>query len=66
MFPTSVFDEAGDVVLKAEVSYADDLNQNNNVDETIITVVDPAVAAPADLLAQQVNDSTVSLSWVPV
>ena len=32
VFPTSVFDEAGDVVLKAEVSYADDLNQNNNVE----------------------------------
>jgi len=63
VFPTSVFDEAGDVVLKAEVNYANDLNQNNNTDESVVSVVNPAVSAPADLLAQQVNDSTVTLSW---
>ena len=60
---TTVFDEATDVALKAEVFYSDDLNPVNNTDEAVITIVDPAVSIPTDLVAQQVGDSTVTLTW---
>ena len=62
-YPTTVFDEAGDVTIKAEVVYNNDLNLDNNVDETVITVKEPTAAAPVDLVAQQANDSTVTLTW---
>ena len=60
---TTVFDEACDVTLKAEVSYDEDLNPVNNADEAVISIVDPAVTTPADLVAHQENDSIVTLSW---
>lgn len=62
-FKTTVFDEARDVTLKAEVIYANDLKDDNNTDEAVITVKEPSVAAPTDLVALQANDSTVTLSW---
>lgn len=61
-FKTSIFDQAADVTLKAEVVYDLDLNEDNNVAETIISVTEPAVAAPTNLLAQQ-EDEAVKLSW---
>ena len=60
---TTVFDEAGDVTLKAEVVYGNDLNPDNNEDEAVITVKEPAVAAPSDLAAVQSADNTVTLTW---
>ena len=60
---TTVFDESADINLKAEVLYDDDLNLTNNADEAVISIVDPAVTAPTDLVAQQANDSTVTLTW---
>lgn len=60
---TTVFDEAGDVTLKAEVVYGNDLNPDNNEDEAVITVKEPAVTAPTDLAAVQSADNTVTLTW---
>ncbi len=60
---TTVFDEAGDVTLKAEVVYGNDLNPDNNEDEAVITVKEPTVAAPSDLAAVQSADNTVTLTW---
>ena len=60
---TTVFDEAGDVTLKAEIVYGNDLNPDNNEDEAVITVKEPAVAAPSDLAAVQSADNTVTLTW---
>ena len=62
-FKTTVFDEAGDVTLKAEIVYGNDLNPDNNEDEAVITVKEPAVAAPTDLAAVQSADNTVTLTW---
>ena len=62
-FKTTVFDEAGDVTLKAEIVYGNDLNPDNNEDEAVITVKEPAVAAPSDLTAVQSADNTVTLTW---
>ena len=62
-FKTTVFDEAGDVTLKAEIVYGNDLNPDNNEDEAVITVKEPAVAAPSDLAAVQSADNTVTLTW---
>lgn len=62
-YETSIFDEAGDVTLAAEVIYGNDLNLDNNTDEAIITVKESTAAAPTDLAAQQANDGTVTLSW---
>lgn len=63
MFQTTVFEEAGDVTLKAEIVYDNDLNLDNNTDEAVITVKESTAAAPTDLAAQQANDGTVTLSW---
>ena len=62
-FKTTVFDEAGDVTLKAEIVYGNDLNPDNNEDEAVITVKEPTVAAPSDLAAVQSADNTVTLTW---
>ena len=63
MFQTTAFEEAGDVTLKAEIVYDNDLNLDNNTDEAVITVKESTAAAPTDLAAQQANDGTVTLSW---
>ena len=66
-FETTVFDEAGDVTLTAEVVYENDLNPDNNVDEAVITVKEPTAAAPSNLVAEQTADQAekgeVTLTW---
>lgn len=61
-FKTSIFDEAADIVLKAQVIYTNDLNPDNNTDETILSVKEPTATAPENFLAKQTDD-TIELSW---
>ena len=59
---TSVFDQAGDVTVKAEVVYAADLKPENNSDEVVITVVTPS-AAPVETVAASNVDGGIKVEW---
>lgn len=61
-FPTTIFDEAGDVTLSAEVIYTLDLDDNDNAAETVITVKQSTVAAPENVVAENTGEG-VKLSW---
>lgn len=62
-FATTVFDEAGDVTIKVEVEFENELNPDDNVAETLITIKDPTVPAPAGLTATDNGVDGVDLSW---
>ena len=62
-FATTVFDEAGDVTIKVEVEFENELNPDDNVAETLITVKDPTVPAPATLTATDNGVDGVDLAW---
>ena len=62
-FETSVFDEAGDLTITAEVAYENDLNEDNNSATAILTVQEPAAAAPTSLLAENNGAGGVDLTW---
>jgi hypothetical protein len=61
-FPTTIFDDAADVTLTAEVVYENDLNEDNNSAETIISIVESSAAQPENLTGTQ-TDNGVELSW---
>ena len=60
---TSIFDEAGDVNIVAEVSYDKDLNTANNTAETVVAIKESTAAAPTNLVAQDKGGEGVDLSW---
>lgn len=62
-YETSIFDEAGDVTLAAEVIYGNDLNLDNNTDEAIITVKESGLPAPTNLVAEDKGEAGVDLAW---
>lgn len=62
-FETSVFDEAGDLTITAEVAYENDLNEDNNSATAILTVQEPAAVAPTSLLAEDKGKAGVDLTW---
>ena len=59
---TTVFDEAGDVMVTVSVAYAADQNTENNSISAAITIEEPTAAKPENLVATQ-NDSDVELTW---
>ena len=59
---TTVFDEAGDVTVTVSVEYAADQNTENNSISAAITIEEPTVAAPENLVAA-LNDADVELAW---
>lgn len=62
-FATTVFDEAGDVTIKVEVEFENELNPDDNTAETLITIKEPTVPAPAGLTATDNGVDGVDLSW---
>ena len=62
-FETSVFDEAGDVNLTVTVDFENELNPDDNTASTMITVKEPAVTAPASLIAEDKGADGVDLTW---
>ncbi len=63
-FPTSVLDEAGDVEIVARVVY--DLEQQlaNNEAQITISIVEPALPAPTNLVVEKMTGSNdLELSW---
>ena len=61
-YETSIFDEAADLVITAEVEYANDLDTDNNVAEAAATLKEPNVA-PVENLTAEVADGGVALAW---
>lgn len=59
---TSIFDEVGDVVVKAEVVYAADLKADDNADETVVTVVAPS-ATPVESVDAEFTSEGILVSW---
>ena len=62
-FPTSVLDEAGDVEIMARVNYDMDQQPANNEAQAYITIVEPAVPAPTDLVVEKMGGNDLALSW---
>ena len=60
---TSVFDEAGDVTITAEVVYMNDLDEDDNKADAIITIKEPTAQAPENLTATDKGDAGVELAW---
>ncbi|MBR6981558.1 MAG: choice-of-anchor J domain-containing protein [Prevotella sp.] len=60
---TTIFDEAGNVNIVAEVSYDKDLNTANNTAETVVAIKESTAAAPTNLVAQDKGGEGVDLSW---
>ena len=62
-FPTSVLDEAGDVEVVARVVYDMDQQPANNEAQAYITIVEPAVPSPTDLVVEKISGNDLALSW---
>ena len=63
-FPTSVLDEAGDVEIVARVDYDMDQQLANNEALAYITIVEPALPAPTDLVVEKIEGGNdLALSW---
>ncbi|MBR1545454.1 MAG: hypothetical protein IJ633_01475 [Prevotella sp.] len=60
---TTIFDEAGDVAITAEVTYENDLEPDDNKTDAIITVKEPTAPAPEGLTATDKGDAGVDLAW---
>lgn len=63
VFPTSVFDEAGDVDLVARVDCEVDEKPENNEARAAITIVEPTLPAPTDLIAEK-SGNDMLLAWL--
>lgn len=63
---TSVFDEAGDVTVKAEVVYAADLKPEDNIDEAVVTIAAPSAQPVASVAAQETENGNLTISWTLV
>ena len=63
-FPTSVLDEAGDIEIVARVIYDLDEQSANNEAQAFVTIIEPAVPAPTDLVVEKVpGGNDLALSW---
>ena len=62
-WPTTVFDEAGDVTITISVEYAADQNTENNSITGTFTIEEPTAAAPENLTAEIDDDANVCLAW---
>ncbi len=60
---TTIFDEAGDVTITAEVIFENDLNQDNNKAETIISIKESEAIGPDNVTAQTDGAGDITLIW---
>lgn len=61
-FKTTVFDEQEDVTITAEVVYAADADNDNNIAETVITVNELTAAQPENVKAEDTEEGVV-VTW---
>ena len=62
-FASSIFDDAADLTVRAEVIFDNDKNEANNVAESIVGIKEPSIARPRNVTAQQDSNGDVELSW---
>ncbi len=60
---TSIFDDAADLTIKAEVIFDYDKKEANNVAESNIHIKEPMIARPRHVTAQQDANGNVELTW---
>ena len=60
---TSVLDEAGKLMISAEVIFDNDLNDENNYADVNVMITDPTATAPADLTGEYKGEAGVALTW---
>lgn len=60
---TSVFDEAGDVLVTISVDYTADQDTDNNNLSAFITIEESTAAAPGNLTAEDKGASGINLEW---
>lgn len=60
--PTTIFDEAGSRLIKAEIIYAPDEMLENNIAKSTLNVLISQAATPENLVAKQ-EDSGVRMQW---
>ncbi len=64
MLATTVFDEAGDLTISAEVAYAADEYAADNSAETVVVLTEPNVPRPASVAADDRGSEGVEVSWL--
>lgn len=62
-FATTVFDDAADVTITAEVIYNNDLNEDNNSAETVISIKESTAAQPENVTATDKGNEGVEITW---
>ena len=62
-FASSIFDDAADLTVRAEVIFDNDMKEANNVAESIVGIKEPTIARPRNVTAQQDSNGNVELSW---
>ncbi|MBR4388151.1 MAG: choice-of-anchor J domain-containing protein [Prevotella sp.] len=60
---TTIFDEAADVTIKVEVDFENELLPDDNVAETIISIVESSSQGPTDLAAVENETGGIDVSW---
>ena len=63
-YSPTIFDNAGDVVLKGEVVFSTDLDPDDNVNEAVISLVPPSYRMPRDLSVSFSDGNTATLNWL--
>lgn len=58
-----ILDEAGDWVIKATVDYAADQKLADNTAEAVVTITEPIMNGPENLMAQDNGTAGVDLTW---
>ncbi len=62
-FASSIFDDAADLTIRAEVIFDNDKKEANNVAESNIHIKEPMIARPRHVTAQQDANGNVELTW---
>jgi hypothetical protein len=62
-FSTSIFDDAADLTIRAEIIFDNDMKETNNVAESNISIKEPPIARPRHVTAQQDANGNVALTW---
>ncbi len=63
-YKTSIFDESADITISAEVSYANDLNPDNDKAESMLSIKASTVPVPQNVTASLNDaDKSVDVNW---
>ena len=62
-YETTIFDEAGDVTITAEVTPEVDLDETDNTSEAIITLKQSTAPAPRNVSASEEENGDITVTW---